>query len=300
MNFPAPINKNRKLYIPLNLKLGYMAESIIFTKNQLEVIKKKIANKRLTQMESNYLSRSIRPKLREMASMDANLMLDKMEYNQKIKSIENKIKRAILRSLKDADTIILYGSVIQNNYKDYNDIDIIIATNGNIYKTRADKWRKIRDLKDILNKQGIIADIQILSKEALEYNSNRNPSLIYQLKDHKIIYGKLKINKKIELYNAELHMKLDWSDIYDSKSDGEEIYQALRNTILVRLLLNKIVDNKKLKESLYDELGKNLIERLKNNKESKLDRKIALSYLKNFIENTRKEIKGGLWEKIEL
>ena len=277
-----------------------MTKSTIFTKRELEVIHKKINNKRLNQTDSNYLSRFIRPKLKEMGSIDAKSMLDKMEYNQKIKSIENKIKKVILGRLNDVDTIILYGSAIQNNYKNYNDIDIIIATNGNIYKTRADKWRKIRDLKDILNKQGIIADIQILSKKALEYNSARNPNLIYQLKDHKVIYGKLKINKKIELYNAELHMKLDWSDIYDSKSDGEEIYQALRNTILVRLLLNKIVDNKKLKESLYDELGKNLIERLKNNKESKLDRKIALSYLKNLIENTRKEIKGGLWEKIEL
>src|SRR3989344_7036770 len=98
-----------------------MVESIIFTKNQLGVIKKKIANKKLTQMESNYLSRSIRPKLREMASMDANLMLDKMEYNQKIKSTENKIKKVILEGLKEAEAIILYGSAIQNNYKDYND-----------------------------------------------------------------------------------------------------------------------------------------------------------------------------------
>ena len=292
--------KNRKPYKPINHYIGYMTKSTIFTKRELEVIHKKINNKRLNQTDSNYLSRFIRPKLKEMGSIDAKSMLDKMEYNQKIKSIENKIKKVILGRLNDVDTIILYGSAIQNNYKNYNDIDIIIATNGNIYKTRADKWRKIRDLKDILNKQGIIADIQILSKKALEYNSARNPNLIYQLKDHKVIYGKLKINKKIELYNAELHMKLDWSDIYDSKSDGEEIYQALRNTILVRLLLNKIVDNKKLKESLYDELGKNLIERLKNNQESKLDRKIALFYLKNLIENTRKEIKGGLWEKIEL
>lgn len=277
-----------------------MAEEIIFTKNQLEVIKKKIANKRLTQVESNYLSRSIRPKLREMASIDANLILDKMEYNQKIKSIENKIKKVILRSIKEVEAIILYGSAIQNNYKNYNDIDIIVATKRKIYKTEAEKWRKLKDLKNILKKKGISADIQILSKKALEYNSTRNPNLIYQLKDHKIIYGKLKIPKKIEVYNVDLHMKLDWSDIYDPKPNGEEIYLALRNTILVRLLLNKIVDNNKLKESLYDELGKNLIERLKNNKESKLDRKIALFYLKDLVEKTRKEIGVNLWEKIEL
>ena len=69
---------------------------------------------------------------------------------------------------------------------------------------------------------------------------------------------------------------------------------------MVRLLLNKVIDNKKLKESLYEELSKNLIERLKNNQQSKEEKRYALNYLKNLIEDTRKQIKGGLWEKIEL
>ena len=257
-------------------------------------------NKRLNQTDSIYLNRFIRPKLREMISIDAKFLLDKMEYNQKIKSIENKIKKVILKNLKEVDAIVLHGSAIQDNYKDYNDIDIIVATKRKIYKVEADKWRKIEDLKNILKKNGIAVDIQILSKKALEYNSTRNPNLIYQLKDHKVIYGKLKVPKKIEVYNADLHMKLDWSDIYHPRPNGEEIYIALRNTILVRLLLNGVVDNKKLKESLYDELGKKLIERLKNNQEFKIDRKIALFYLKYLVEKTRKEIGGKLWEKIEL
>ena len=95
-------------------------------------------------------------------------------------------------------------------------------------------------------------------------------------------------------------MKLDWSDLYNPRPSGQEIYSALRNTVLVRLLLNKIVDNRKLKESLYEELGKNLIERLKNNQESKLDRKIALAFLKDLIEDTRNQIGVELWEKREL
>ena len=95
-------------------------------------------------------------------------------------------------------------------------------------------------------------------------------------------------------------MKLDWSDIEDIEPEGIDIYKALRNVILVRLILNKIVDNRKLKESLNDEIGKNLIEKLRNNQESKIERKIALNYLKELSEKTRKEIKGDLWEKIEL
>lgn len=275
-----------------------MVESIIFTKNQLEVMKKRIANKKLTQMESNYLSRSIRPKLREMASMDANLMLNRMEYNQKIKSIENKIKKTILWSVKGVEAIILYGSAIQNNYKDYNDIDILIVTRNKIAPIK-ERIKKSIEIKKILKESSINADIQIIDKKTIEKIHNRQPSLIYQLKDHKVIYGNLKLKNKVEIYRIDLRMKLDWSYIEDNP-EGVEIYKALRNTILVRLLLNKIVDNQKLKESLYEELGKNLIERLKNNQESKLDKKIALIYLKNLLEKTEKDVEGELWEKIEL
>ena len=95
-------------------------------------------------------------------------------------------------------------------------------------------------------------------------------------------------------------MKLDWSDVEDIEPDGKDIYGALRNTLLVRLILNKIIDNSKLKQSLYDELGKNLIEKLKNNKQSKEEEKYALNYLKRLIEDTSKQLKGELWEKIEL
>ena len=123
--------------------------------------------------------------------------------------------------------------------------------------------------------------------------------MIYQLKDHKVIYGSLKLKKKAEVYRIDLKMKLDWSYLEDNP-EGIEIYKALRNTLLVLLLLNKIVDNSKLKESLNAEIGKNLIERLKNNQESKLDRKIALIHLKYLLEKAEKEVKGELWEKIEL
>ena len=43
-----------------------------------------------------------------------------------------------------------------------------------------------------------------------------------------------------------------------------------------------------------------VIQRLKNNKESREERKYALNYLKNLILDTRNKIQGGLWEKIEL
>ena len=270
----------------------------IFTKKELEVIDKKMKNKKLTQVDSNYLTKFIRPKLKEMASINAKFLLDKMEYNQKIKSIETKIKKVVLESIKNVQAIVIYGSAIQTNYKEYNDIDILIITKNKITPLK-EKYRKILDIKKILGKYDIKADIEIYDKKTIEKNYAHSPSLIYQLKDYKIIYGKLRLNNKIELYNIDLKMKLDWSNLEDNP-EGIEIYKALRNVILVRLLLKKIVDNTKLRESLNEEIGKNLIEKLKNNQAAKLDRKIALIYLKNLLKNTEKEVEGGLWEKIEL
>ena len=274
-----------------------MIESSIFTEKELEVIDKKIANKKLNQVDSNYLYKFIRPKIREIASIDANLLLNKMEYNQKIKSIEDRIKKTILASL-DVKAIVLYGSVIQTNYKEYNDIDIIIVIKKDISPPK-EKYKKALEIRKTLEKYSIRADIEIYSEAFLQEIYPSSPSLIYQLKDCKVIYGKLNLKKNVNLYNIHLQMKLDWSYL-DDGPQGIDIYKALRNTVLVRLLLNQIVDNQKLKDSLNNELGKKLIERLKNNKESKLDRKIALMFLKELTEKTRKELGKVSWEKINL
>lgn len=277
-----------------------MIKSTIFTDNELKVIDKKIKNKKLSQTDSNYLYKFIRPKLKEISNLDAKSLLDKMEYNQKIISIENNIKKIILKSIDGVDSIVIYGSYVQNNYKDYNDMDILIVTNKKLYKKLRERYDKIHEIKKELGKHSIIADMQILDKKTLYKSYPHSPSLIYQLKDYKVIYGRLKIPDKIELYNANLHMKLDWSNIGDIKPEGIDIYRAFRNTLLVRLILNKIIDNKRLNQSLNDIVGKNLLEKLKNNQESNDERKIALNFLKKLSKKTRQEIIGGLWEKIEL
>lgn len=275
--------------------------SLVLTEKEIEVINKKLLGKKLNQQDSNYLSRYVRPKLREISLIDSKMLLAKLKYRQKSRSIENRIKKNILKNLKNVSAIILYGSAIQTNYQDYNDIDILIVTKSKISKNLGDKAKKIKELKKELNKSEINSDIEIYDKKTIKNACLHNPSMIYQLKDSKIIYGKLKLpDKKKEVYNIDLKMKLDWSDIEDIEPEGADIYKALRNVILIRLILNRIVDNQKLKESLNDEIGKNLIEKLKNNKESKVEKRLALNYLKELAEITRKEIKGGLWEKIEL
>ena len=95
-------------------------------------------------------------------------------------------------------------------------------------------------------------------------------------------------------------MKLDWSDIDDENSKSSELYQSIRNIILVKLLLNKIVNNEALKDNVNKELGEELITKLKSNTATKLERKLALYYIRKLSEETDKEIRESKWEKIVL
>lgn len=272
----------------------------ILTEREKEIIEKKLKGISLTQNESNILSKFIRPKLREISEINAHLLLNKIEYNQKGISIEHKMKKFILDNVKNVRALLIYGSAIQTNYKNYNDIDVLIITKKKIWKSLGDKYDMIIKLTNLAKNIGLIIDAQIIDEESLYYQYPHNISLIYQLKDSKVIYGKIKIPSKAKLLKIDLRMKLDWSDIEDEKSSGKEIYQALRNVILVRLLINKIVDNELLKKEVHAELGRTIINKLKNNTSSIMEKKLILQHIKDLSEKTDKEIKEAKWEKIVL
>jgi len=277
-----------------------MIKQGIMTEREKQIMDKKIKGLSLTQNESNILSKVVRPKLREMSKIDATRLLNKLEYNQKARSIENRVKKIILGGIKNVKAVILYGSAIQTNYKEYNDLDVLVVTKNKEWKTSGDKYDLIAHLTKIAKSRDLNLDIQLVDKKSFNLQYPHNPSLIYQLKDSKIIYGAIKIPSKIELSKLDLRMKLDWSDIDDEDSQSSELYQSMRNIILVRLLLNKIVNNEFLKKEVIKELGESLVVKLKNNTASKLERKLALHYIRELSEKTDKEIKESKWEKIVL
>ena len=127
-------------------------ESLILTKRELDVINKKLRGDRLTQQDSNYLSKYVRPKLHEISSIDAATLISKLKYNQRSIAIENKIEHAIVKNIgrDNLQSIILYGSAIQTNYGAYNDIDILIVTKEKVFKNLGDKAKKISELKNLL------------------------------------------------------------------------------------------------------------------------------------------------------
>ena len=237
----------------------------IWTGKAVKVIEKKIKGESLSQQDSNYLSRFVRPKLRGMSMIDAGKLLKKLEYNPCARWIEKKIKKLILGKINGVDSIIVCGSAIQTNYEEYNDIDVIVATKKVLDLGMKEKEGIVKDLTESAKKEGLNLDIQLYSKKSIISQYPHNPSLIYQLKDSKVIYGDLKIPKKIELSNLDLKMKLDWSEGLDKGSSGSEIYYAIRNAVLVLLLMNGKVDNNQLRENLVNSLGRELIGCLKSN-----------------------------------
>ena len=206
----------------------------------------------------------------------------------------------ILKNIPKVDSIIVCGSAVQTNYKEYNDIDIIVATKNILTRSLKEKNKLLKKTKEIGKKEGINLDVQIYARNSILSQYSHNPSLIYQLKDSKVIYGKLKIPAKVKLSNLDLKMKLDWSEGLHSYSNASEIYYAIRNAMLVLMLINKKIDNYQLRDNLISILGKDLNVRLRKNQASKTEKKLALDYLNLLTKYLETELNNPKWEKIEL
>jgi len=265
-------------------------ENSLLTDREIRIINKRLSHRPLSQQDSNCLSRFVRPKLRKIANIDAKALLNRLNYNPSSRLIEDKIRKIIIAEIPATESIIVFGSAIQTNYKEYNDLDIIIVTKEKSWENQYGKLRVISNIQKKAKEKSLNLDIQLISKKDFLSNYSSSPTLIYQLKDSKVIYGNVNIPKKASLSSTDLLIKLDWSNMENKYSEPLEIYQAIRNAILVRLLMNKIVDNQRLKSELIDRLGLDLINNLKKNKASKIEKNYALSYLNNLVEKTKKEV----------
>ena len=272
-------------------------KSILITKREAEVINKKLMNKTLTQQDSNYLSRYVRPKLREMSRIDSKELLSKLNYNQKVPAIERYIKSLILKNVKYVSSITIYGSAIYNNYSNYNDIDVLVAVKKKSWKKKVE--RALLEEK-IAKMSKLKLDVKIYTEEYIYYYYPHDIVLIYGLKDSKTIYGILKYKKEVHIPKIYLKMHSDYSDliIEDVKDSGlgyvksKQLYSAIRNLMVIRLIIRGIIDNVKLVEMLNSELGKNIIDKLKNNSKSLVVKEIAYIYLKHSYSKIIKVIDG--------
>jgi len=273
--------------------------SLVLTEKEIKVINKKLLGKKLSQQDSNYLSRYVRPKLREISSIDSKMLLNKMEYHQKSLSTETRIKTTILKCLENVSAIILYGSAIQNNYSDYNDIDILIIVKKKFWEKLDEKYKKIIEIKKQLKENLINADLEVYDLKTFKRAYPSSPSLIYQLKDSRMIYGNIHLSKRLEIPKIELRMKADYS-IIEKNTSSPEIYKAIRNLVLITLVMRKIVNNRTLLEFLNEEIGANLAYKLKTDTASAIEKKIALLHLNRILTYVLESLKEAKWEKIVL
>jgi len=269
----------------------------VLTQREREVIDKKLSGKSLSQQDSNYLSRYVRPKLREMSLIDSKDLLRRLEYNRKKRHNEEKIKKLVLDNVKDVEVIVLYGSVVYNDWHDYEDIDVIVGVKKKSWKKMRERWEIIWNLQDKAKKKGLNLDVKVFLKKDIIESYGSNPTLIYELQDRKVIYGGLELPRKIRLIKEILKYHMGRSYIVSEGIDeeimyvdGNEIYSAIRNALIVKLISSKLIDNIYLNNFMKSELSVYLSDSLKKNKANLFQKKIAVIYLNNLIGEVNKII----------
>lgn len=270
-------------------------KSLLLTQREITTINKKLGNKKLTQQDSNYLSRFVRPKLKEMAQLDAELLLNQLKYNQKAISIEKKTISLILKNINYVSSITIYGSAIYTNYTDYKDIDVLVV----VKKT---SWNKLGEklllAKKIEKASNLKLDIKIYTEDFIYHSYSNNISLIYELASSKTIYGIIKHPNKVLISPLYLRMQADYSvmvldnivELGLTHISARDIYSAIRNLQIIKLIIDKIVDNCRLNKLMYEDLGKNILIQLRSNKASLKVKEIAHIYLEELYMETMRKI----------
>ena len=73
---------------------------------------------------------------------------------------------------------------------------------------------------------------------------------------------------------------------------ARDIYSAIRNLIIIKLIIYKIVDNCRLNKIMCEDLGKNILTKLRSNNVSLRIKEIAHLYLEELYMETMKKIEN--------
>jgi len=64
------------------------------------------------------------------------------------------------------EVVVVYGSAVQTNYKEYNDIDVLVITKKKVWKNSAERYNLISSVVRSGEKIGLSLDIQIVDKKS--------------------------------------------------------------------------------------------------------------------------------------
>ncbi len=279
----------------------------LLSRREIEVVIKRLNNNKISQTESNYLSRSVRKKLYSaqiLASLNLLVLLDyrrkKYERNSQV------LKEKILDSMKEiklnVQSILLYGSYVQNKHTNYRDIDIMLVTSSKPWKNSNDKGILERKIEDNLSKNKIIGDVNLISKKQLLTLLPYSPLLQMELEEYEAIYGKIRLKVKQIINKRYLYGNLlepEYVLDLGSEAESKEVYNALRTCISIELFLNQEISNKKMHTSLQRKLGEENLWTLKNNREEDTAKNIALVLLKSLYQALEKRLREDVKKEIK-
>ncbi|MBI2135798.1 hypothetical protein HYU06_01885 [Candidatus Woesearchaeota archaeon] len=160
-------------------------------------------------------------------------------------------------------------------------------------------WRE-GNIKKSAKMRGLNIDLKIYPSRDVYYSYPSNIALIYELADYKVIYGMLTLQKRINLDKLDLRMHLDYSYsvILSIEQDGlkectsRDVYSAIRNLVIIHLILQKKVNNILLNNTMKELIGEDILTNLKNETSLLLYKEIGYKILKRQYKLVSKEVKG--------
>ena len=258
----------------------------ILSNREIEVVLKRLDNEHITQTESNYLSRSIRPKLKSAEFAVSAELLSLLDYRRKRYEREDSLlKEKIIKAVKkgladDIKAIILFGSYIRNSHTNYRDIDVMVVLNNKTWKNSAEKHRLEMAIESSID---VKTDINLIVYDELISLLPYSPLLQTELDDYNIVYGDIKLTKKIIIDKEYLYKRLlevEYVLELGKNIKPKYIYNAIRDCLSIELFLKKIINNKLIMQTIKNNIGKSTVESLMDNKADLIQKDIALKYLK--------------------
>ncbi len=268
----------------------------ILSRREIEVVMKRLKNKHITQTESNYLSRSIRPKLKAAEFASSNKLLSLLDYRRKKYEREDTVLRknillALKDIIKDVQAVVVFGSYIMNQHTNYQDIDIMVVLRRKIWGSVVEKHKIEERISSLLRFR---ADIILNNYKDLKEVFPFSPLLQTQFEYSKVIYGKLNLPNKIIINKPYLYSKLsDVEFILECGKDleGKYIYNGIRTCLSIKMFINRKISNGLIIKTIEKNMGKETTDNLRRNKANNLQRNISLRYLKYLYRGIEKELR---------
>ena len=156
----------------------------------------------------------------------------------------------------------------------------MIVLNKKTWKTTAEKHRLETAIEKAID---IKTDISLVVYDELMSILSYSPLLQTELEDYKIVYGSIKLAKKIIINKTHLHKKLLETEYVlelGKNIKSRYIYNAIRDCLSIELFLKKIVNNKLIIKTIEDNIGSSTAESLIADKANATQREMALEYLR--------------------